>query len=440
MAYRFYLGKPVLTTLGGMPHRDLPPGCDYMIGLDGLGSQGSVSAGDQQSSLFLQRDTATPLGAEYDLVGTHPDDPVTAQMRTKWSGHFASPPPNGAASTLAQQIFEQWVMMADPTGATSAPPLPIDSKGMVGLYLPGYSWHVLHYMGGSHRGANVVRTGRLAIAEAKIKDAWQRKYDEIRARSLTAGPDSEGVFLHERYLGGQALKFGYDIRDERQSQKFVDRMMKSSLKNDRVKKPKTSYDDTFSAFSGYTTHVGSFTASGGVLTAASTGWGRARYDSDLSTDDMLASEIVNTDTCVSTTLLAALTRCSAAADTCYMHGVLHYNTPQVLIRSYSVVAGVVSTIATNDPLKTTTSAPFTVLGNVDGGLVGTRYLDGSLAEIGAVYIQSSSISGNLRAGIGSYRDLAGDVVKYDSWHAEDYVTPTADTDRAARLINGGLVQ
>lgn len=151
--------------------------------------------------------------------------------------------------------------------------------------------------------------------------------------------------------------------------------------------------------------------------AGNVGSNHARADHDTDTDDQIASVTLATFTHGGGNSYALL-ECrhdSSADETLYALSAVNDTTPlnewqleKAVVGSYTTLASQATAPAASDVMRVS------VVDNVLRGDINTDTL-----VIGPV--TDTAITGNTRAGMGSYIDNAGTVVEFDNWAVQDYV-------------------
>jgi hypothetical protein len=352
----------------------------------------------QGFGLFVTGNAAN-LGSEYTNLGTDPLATWTQQALNRWRSALALPN-TLAASNLRGCLWETLTFQADPIGDDRALPLvPVSGQRRYELWLAGQLVHGKPF--------------RLADPEATpLLDLLKRHYRSLRQCSL------DGLCsptLYRKWLGYQVRKYAIGYRN----------FQPADVPDEPPLEPTTTITDNFNRADADALGSGSEGWSWTEVTGdhdivsnqvgPGSGGGRARAESDLSSDDHYA-QLTMVDGSLSGQGSGPTVRYAAAADTCYL----------------ALSDGARIFKCESGSLTNLTSA----IGDPANGSVLKREADGSSLELfddGVSIIgpiTDTSITGNVRTGF--YRDFNRTL---DNFEAADLATGVTYSETGS----GGLI-
>lgn len=385
--------------------------------------------------------TNVALGSDYESFGDGvnrlEDIALTPQQRSLWSSALGIGAISG--NRLIDALWETLTLHSDPDGGAVCRPLMPTHKGILELHLGGHS---------------LIRSDRFTGVDhpawPKIQALVQRNYRGVRGqgqsdagmyRSLRESPEPQRnspQYVFWKSVDAMKRRLGIDFNTARDAKaaeseiihsKYLECMRRKlrcpwedlipgDLPQEPPRRPDTTLNeswptDSTTISSGqdltWAEVSGDLTVSSGRISAVSGERRRGRAESDLSSDDHYAQQVIYGLTADSITdQSGALTRYAAAADTCYVangrRGDLVY------LRKY--VTGTLTQLAVTDLGANTSLPDGTVIKNESNGSTIRSLVD----DVQIDSVTDTSITGNTRCGT-----MVGTNGQGDAWEAADLV-------------------
>lgn len=322
------------------------------------------------------------LGADYRLFGKRLEDSLAPSERAVWRSALRIGGPL-AGPTLRDLIWQTLLLGSDPEGAALCPPLVPTHRGLYEIHLAGERIWSRPFAGMADPGWPLLQRLMQGLYGARKQEA---------ARS--------GSDLHRKWLAAIVAKLGVPWQ---------------AIGDEEPRRPDTTVSDNFnradddSLGANWSEVSGDWDILSNALRCAAnggSGYGTARFESDLSSDDMYSQAIC---TGYGGSRQAGVTvRVASDAETCYSFEVRNNETTTYRIRRLTAGTSL-GAVNTTHP-----SVPFTAKLTVDGSSL-EGFIDGS-SVIGP--ITDTNITGNTRAG--TYANSANNVT-LDDFQAADLV-------------------
>ena len=330
---------------------------------------------------------------------------------------------NPAGTTLIDCVSDILGSLSDPTGQNGPKPLLPTREGSLEIHLATHSrvW------------------GQVFDANPMLSTLATGKHNRIREvirTDLETANKNGGAVLVSKVLGGLLDRWGVDYSQSVKWRNLLRGPLLAELLANgggrfNPRKPQTSYSDAFTRADSATlgaswtqflvgTNTMEVVSNACAIKRSSTGGSTAffssRYDSDVSSSDHWCQAAFTATTLTSSNLRGGpLARFDSSAQTAYW-AYCEANDASNGLDTFKVVAGATTSLATQSPTNAK-SKPWTAKIDCSGSTI-SSYENGTQRSV----VTDTSITGNLRGGLGGIMLTAGNTLTFDDWSVDDGIT------------------